>query len=156
MWSISGLLMAFLCACCLLAALVNGSLGRDDVDIEEMLRDDPFGYQRDDDAVSGEIQIAQPLRHRNGRMRIGQLRRGGHRTRHSKHGEFVFSSFVYSFDSFGSCEIMRVVKCKEHFWVINLEDKLVGELSCRLLTIICITIKVRFIGVWCSAIFVIL
>lgn len=94
MWSISGLLMAFLGACCLLAASANAKLGRDDVDIEEMLRDDPFGNQRDEDFGSGEIRIAQPMRHRNGRMRIGQLRRGGHRTRHSKHGEFALTFIV--------------------------------------------------------------
>lgn len=95
MWSISGLLMAFLGVCCLWAASTNAKLGRDDVGIEEMQRDDPFGSREPDgDAESGEIRIAQPMRHRNGRMRIGQLRRGGgHRTRHSKHGEFALTFF---------------------------------------------------------------
>lgn len=87
--------MAVLGVCCLWAASTNAKLGRDDVGIEELQRDDPFGSREPDgDAESGEIRIAQPMRHRNGRMRIGQLRRGGgHRTRHSKHGEFALTLF---------------------------------------------------------------
>ncbi|XP_055635054.1 laminin subunit alpha-1 isoform X2 [Toxorhynchites rutilus septentrionalis] len=101
MWSISGLLVAFLGACCLLAATARGKLGRDDVDIEEWRRDDDlFGYQQDGEnyhpTESDETRIAQPLRHRNGRMRIGQFRRAGHRARHSKNDLKLLSGLTSS------------------------------------------------------------
>lgn len=91
MWSISDLVMALLGTCCLLAVGTSGRLGRDDLDVEEF-RDELDGYQRDGFYTAGSSdseEVRHPMRHRNGRMRMGQLRRGagGHRPRHSKHGK---------------------------------------------------------------------
>ncbi|XP_058446853.1 laminin subunit alpha-1 isoform X1 [Malaya genurostris] len=101
MWSISDLVMAILGTFCLLVATTSGKLGRDDVDIDELRRlDDLDGYQRDEAFFGADKQddsrIAQPLRHRNGRMRIGQLRRGGHKTRHFKHDLKLLSGLTSS------------------------------------------------------------
>lgn len=90
MWSTSDLVLV---TCCLLAVGASGRLGRDDLDVEEF-RDELDGYQRDGfySAATGSAdseEVRHPMRHRNGRMRMGQLRRGagGHRPRHSKHGK---------------------------------------------------------------------